>query len=121
MRVYSIEQAKKLVPELARILIQMQEAARGIAEIEGRLNEARPGTAEHRALQTELQFLKNSYEADRRWLEAQGVILRDLEEGVVDIPARHEGELVYLTWKLGESAPSAWHAMTEDPSERHPL
>ena len=121
MRVYSYEQAKRLIPELARTLSQMQEAVRGLAEVKGRLKEARPGTPEHRALLTEARFLERGLEADRGWLEAQGVILRDLEEGVVDIPFRKEGELVYLTWKLGEEAPAYWHAVTEDPSERHPL
>lgn len=121
MRVYSYEQAKKLIPELARTLAQMQEAARGLAEVKARLEKARPGTPEHRALLTEARFLERGLETDRAWLEAQGVVLRDLEEGVVDIPFKKEGELVYLTWKLGEEAPAYWHGVTEDPSARHPL
>jgi len=121
MRVYSYEQAKRLIPELSRTLAQMQEAARGLAEVKRRLEETRPGTPEHRALLAEARFLERGLETDRAWLEAQGVILRDLEEGVVDIPFKREGELVYLTWKLGEDEPAYWHGLTEDPSARHPL
>ena len=121
MRVYSYEQAKALVPELERTLAQMQEAAQGLKEVKARLAKVKPGTPEHRGLLTEARFLERALESDRAWLEAQGVVLRDLEEGVVDIPFRKEGELVYLTWKLGEEAPVFWHEVTEDPSKRHPL
>ena len=121
MRVYSYEQARRLIPELARTLAQMQEAVRGLAEVKRRLEEVRPGTPEHRALLTEARFLERGLEADRAWLEAQGVVLRDLEEGVVDIPFKKEGELVYLTWKLGEAEPAHWHAVTEDFRKLKPL
>ena len=121
MRVYSYQQAKALVPELERTLSQMQEAVRGLAEVKRRLEEVRPGTPEHRALLTEARFLERGLEADRAWLEAQGVVLRDLEEGVVDIPFKREGELVYLTWKRGEPEPAHWHDVTEDFRQLKPL
>ncbi len=121
LRVYSYEEAKKLVPELERALRQMQEAARGLKEVKRRLAEARPGTPEHRGLETELRFLERALEADRAWLEGQGVLLRDLEEGIVDIPYKREGELVYLTWKPGEAEPARWHAVTAPPDESQPL
>ncbi len=121
MRVYSYEQAKALVPELERTLAQMQEAAQGLKEVKARLAKVKPGTPEHRGLLTEARFLERALESDRAWLEAQGVVLRDLEEGVVDIPFRKEGELVYLTWKRGEPEPAHWHDVTEDFRRLKPL
>ncbi len=121
MRVYSYQQAKALVPELERTLAQMQEAVRGLREVKARLAAAKPGTPEHRGLLAEARFLEQALEADRAWLAAQGVELRDLEEGVVDIPFRKEGELVYLTWKRGEPAPAHWHSVTEDFRRLKPL
>jgi len=120
MRVYSYDEARRLVPELSRAITQMREAARGLAEVKARLQAAKTGL-ERRNLETEARFLEQSLEADRRWLESHGVVLRDLEEGVVDIPFRRGGELVYLTWRLGEEAPANWHGLTEDYHLRRPL
>ncbi len=121
LRVYTYDEAKKLVERLQNTVAQMQEAVRGLAEVEARLKNAPAGSPEHRGLETEARFLQKALEADQLALAQWGVILRDLEEGVVDIPFRRNGELVYLTWKLGEAAPAYWHAVTEDYHARRPL
>lgn len=44
-------------------------------------------------------------------LAAQGVLVVDPKEGLVDFPARRAGRAVWLCWKLGEPSVTQWHEL----------
>lgn len=50
-----------------------------------------------------------------------GALVKDLDEGLVDFPARREGEDVLLCWRLGEDEIGYWHGQEEGFSGRRPL
>jgi hypothetical protein len=50
-----------------------------------------------------------------------GALVKDLDEGLVDFPARREGEDVLLCWRLGEEQVGYWHGLEEGFSGRRPL
>ena len=50
-----------------------------------------------------------------------GIILKDLERGLVDFPALWEGREVYLCWLLGESSIQFWHEIDTGFAGRQPL
>jgi hypothetical protein len=56
-------------------------------------------------------------------LEALGVQVKDLDEGLVDFPARHpeQGDTVLLCWRLGEERVAHWHGLEEGFAGRKPL
>jgi hypothetical protein len=54
-------------------------------------------------------------------LEAAGVQVKDLDEGLVDFPARHAGRDILLCWKVGEPAVAHWHGVDEGFAGRKPL
>jgi hypothetical protein len=54
-------------------------------------------------------------------LEAAGVQVKDMDEGLVDFPARHAGRDILLCWKVGEPAVSYWHGLDEGFAGRKPL
>jgi hypothetical protein len=56
-------------------------------------------------------------------LEALGVQVKDLDEGLIDFPARHpgRGETVLLCWRLGEDEVAHWHGLEEGFAGRKPL
>ena len=43
----------------------------------------------------------------------RGAIVKDLDTGLVDFPARLEGEEVLLCWQLGEEQIEHWHGLEE--------
>jgi hypothetical protein len=54
-------------------------------------------------------------------LEAAGVQVKDMDEGLVDFPARHGGRDVLLCWKVGEAEVAHWHGLDEGFAGRKPL
>ncbi len=42
-----------------------------------------------------------------------GVILRDLDLGLVDFPAKVRGMPIYLCWRAGETQVAFWHGRAE--------
>ena len=59
---------------------------------------------------------KTSYEAMKLAIDRvrdQGVEIRDLDQGMIDFPARYQNQPVYLCFQLGESAITHWHAADE--------
>jgi hypothetical protein len=50
-----------------------------------------------------------------------GVILKDLEVGLVDFPAQRNGREVYLCWRLGEDHIGWWHEVDSGFASRQPL
>lgn len=45
--------------------------------------------------------------------EQSGVLVKDLEKGLVDFPTLFRGEEVYLCWKLDETSIGFWHGTHE--------
>jgi hypothetical protein len=99
-RIFTKEEADALLPELRRVLGEMRQAKAELLLAQSRLPEARG--VERRALEEEIRFLMGTLEADARYLASLGVLLKDLDRGLVDFPARVGGEIVFLCWQEGE-------------------
>ena len=54
-------------------------------------------------------------------LQALGVLVKDLDEGLIDFPALRGGEEVLLCWRLGEEEVAFWHTVEEGFAGRKPL
>ncbi len=50
-----------------------------------------------------------------------GVIVKDLEAGLVDFPALRGGREIYLCWRLGEDHIGWWHEVDSGFAGRQPL
>ena len=54
-------------------------------------------------------------------LQALGVLVKDLDRGLVDFPALRDGEEVLLCWRVGEREIAYWHGLEEGFAGRKPL
>jgi hypothetical protein len=50
-----------------------------------------------------------------------GVLVKDLDRGLVDFPALRGGEEVLLCWHVGEDEIAYWHGLEEGYAGRKPL
>jgi hypothetical protein len=65
-------------------------------------------------------------EAYRLWLAIErirehGVILKDLDAGLLDFPHEREGKVVFLCWHPSETEISYWHDLDAGYAGRQPL
>ena len=54
-------------------------------------------------------------------LEEAGIVMRDIDRGLIDFPGFYEGREVYLCWELGEDEVSYWHELDEGYRGRQEL
>jgi hypothetical protein len=50
-----------------------------------------------------------------------GALVKDLDDGLVDFPARRGDDEILLCWRLGEDEIAFWHGLDEGFSGRKPL
>lgn len=54
-------------------------------------------------------------------IDEHGAQVKDLDEGLIDFPALHDGETVLLCWKLDEDEIGYWHSVDDGFAGRRPL
>lgn len=54
-------------------------------------------------------------------IDATGVQVKDLDIGLLDFPCEVDGRTILLCWKLGETAITHWHGISEGFAGRKPI
>lgn len=122
LRHFSREQANAALPSLQPLLLSLREAKDQLTAEEAReaLSDAAPGNGGGEpGRQVGEAFLEV-----RRLLaalEESGIVLRDIDRGLVDFPALMDGREVYLCWELGEDDVGFWHELEAGYGGRRPL
>ena len=122
--VYSVAEARSLVPQVRAVLLQLaverhraetsHEALHqhlGAAGSDDHRHRFEAQTAEHRLRMRALL----------EHLEALGIVVRDLETGLVDFPTIRDGEPAWLCWRLDDPELGWWHTTREGYASRRPL
>jgi hypothetical protein len=121
-RHFTREEANALLPQLTAMLDQLRDAKDELTDAEAHeaLSEAAPtnGGGEE-GKQVGVGFLEV-----RRILgmiEQSGIVLRDIDRGLIDFPALMDEREVYLCWELGEDEVAYWHELETGYGGREPL
>jgi hypothetical protein len=121
---FTVEEANRLLPQVKEIV---EELRRG----RHRLLDHRP-TAEAIAQKAGgnggggeagvyLADYSHAFRHGLARLQAMGVVLKDLERGLIDFPHWREGREVYLCWEYAEDRIRFWHEIDSGYSGRQPL
>jgi hypothetical protein len=106
--------------ERRRLLSQLQERQAVFeGQIAGNGGDFDPG--ELRELQERLGEEATAVARCVARIHELGALVKDLDEGLVDFPARRGDEDVLLCWKVGEEDVAYWHGLEEGFSGRKPL
>ncbi len=54
-------------------------------------------------------------------LQQAGIVVRDIDRGLIDFPSLRNGHEVYLCWELGEDQITHWHEIESGYGGRQPL
>ena len=121
-RHFTREEANSLLPQLKPLLRQLRDAKDQLTDEEAHeaLSQAAGGNGGgDEGRQVGVAFLEV-----RRLLEVMeesGILLRDIDRGLLDFPAVIAGEEVYLCWELGEDEVEYWHELDSGYRGRQPL
>lgn len=121
-RHFSREEANAALETLRPLLQRLRDAKDLLTDAEAHeaLSDAAPGNGGGEAgVQVGESFLEV-----RRLLAAlqeSGIVIRDLDRGLIDFPALIEEREVYLCWELGEDAVDHWHEIEDGFPGRQPL
>ena len=120
MHLFTLEQAEAMLPQVRDEVLAMQELKRQIDELRETLarvvetssgnghvrDEAAVGEKRRRA-----ESLVEQLNESLARLNAWGVELKGIDEGLLDFPSERDGRTVYLCWKLGEDHIGWWHEL----------
>jgi hypothetical protein len=113
------EQAERLVSSRAE---QLAAAAR-LAEVTGVSAGNGHGSEQSllAELREELERAETGLAAAFQALADAGVVVKDVDAGLVDFPSRRDGADVFLCWQVGEPELTYWHGIDEGFAGRKPI
>ena len=123
---YTLDEARVLLPQIRGTLLQLAiERRRADAshdELHRRLRHETNGDPSDQArLEATTEELRARVRDLLDHLESLGVVIRDLDAGLVDIPTVRDGEPAWLCWRLADPELGFWHTTREGFSTRRPL
>ena len=119
-RLFTVEEANALLPELAAALERIREARQVV--LRGAEHLARTAPLNGGADPTpEYWEATRSLRQDVEHITGMGIVLRDAESGLLDFPTEREGGVAFLCWRLGEPNVGWWHSPEGGFASRRPL
>lgn len=123
---YSVDEARALLPEIRGTLLALAVERRRAGEAHAGLHRELRATGDRspdaqEALEQRTADLRAGVQALLEHLESLGVMVRDLDAGLVDIPTMRDGEPAWLCWRLSDPELAWWHTTSEGFTSRRPL
>jgi hypothetical protein len=130
-KLFSLREAERLRVQLEPILIEAIEARRKLGELEEELARLAERVQESGGLlvpfgkaaqqRIERNRLAESIQSALERIHSTGCVVKDIEVGLLDFPARINGEAVYFCWRLGEDRIRFYHSQDEGFAGRKPI
>jgi hypothetical protein len=129
-RTFTPEEANALLPALRPLVERMVEAKQSLDRAQERADEV--GTriagngggippAELGALQEAVREQAETLAVALSEIQELGVLVKDLDTGLVDFPSIRFGEEILLCWRLGEDEVAFFHGYDDGFAGRQPL
>jgi hypothetical protein len=124
MRLFTLEEANGLLPEVRRIFQRIDEATAILQRLEPEVKRASEHAAEGgggtvygvQYADALTNFLMSIQE-----ILGHGIEIKDFERGLCDFPHERDGKVVYLCWQRGEESIEWWHDTDAGFAGRQPL
>lgn len=130
-KIFSLTEAERLRVQLEPVLIEAMETNRKLSGYDEQLGLLAERIQRSGGLQVpyeriakqriERNRLHEAVEAALERIQATGCVVKDLDVGLLDFPARIDNQDVYLCWKLGEDRIRFYHRQDEGFAGRKPL
>jgi len=125
MKLFTIEEANRLLPSVRGILLRLSAAHNVISAMRGDAKLAASGAEQGgggMAGGTGYVRALTTLSGKSQELDHLGVQIKDYERGLIDFPTMRDGRVVLLCWQLGENEELTWwHDVDAGFAGRQPL
>jgi hypothetical protein len=129
-RYFTLDEANEALAELRPLAEQMVEYRRELVDAQGRRAALGAQVGTNGGDLTPSDFAEAEEELERsaaalaeciERIQAAGVLIKDLDRGLLDFPALRDGDEILLCWQVGEDDIRYWHGVEEGFAGRKPL
>jgi hypothetical protein len=129
-RYFTLEEATQALEELRPIAEEMVARRRELVEAQGRRaalgaqvggNGGDLTPSDFADADDELEQAASALARCVEQIQAAGVLVKDLDRGLLDFPALRSDEEILLCWHVGEDDIRYWHGVEEGFAGRKPL
>ena len=124
MKLFTIDEANAMLPDLRKKLERIQKLYAEIGEMRELARAAAAASEFGGGMEGGSGYVRSLYEIGKITTEINeaGVQLKDYTRGLIDFPAQRGGRIVLLCWQLGEGDEIEWwHATDAGFARRQPL
>ncbi|MBI4150434.1 DUF2203 domain-containing protein [Candidatus Woesearchaeota archaeon] len=122
---YTLEQAQQQIPVVEKYVRRLKRLKNSLDVLDSIEISCKNCGFDHFQNSTHFnrRYHKLSYEFYKHLekLEGMGCVVKDLDLGLLDFLAYHDGREVFLCWKLGENEIKHWHELNSGFSGRKPI
>lgn len=130
-RYFTLAQARAALPAVGRTIREAVQAKAHYTQAEKAIQElvqrilmrggVQVDTESAEAWKSQLDANGKVLKAAMESIEEMGVLVKDLDVGLVDFPTLFRGEEVYLCWRMDEDDIDYWHGVHEGFRGRRPI
>jgi hypothetical protein len=109
---FSVNQANEILPTVIKKFEYAKKMKVEVMKMEQQLTSGLTPTdslEEYTAIKKKLNSLVTKFYQSIEDLESTGVLLKGLDEGLLDFPAKRFDKEIWLCWKEGETEIKFWH------------
>jgi hypothetical protein len=121
---FTVTAANEALPKIIEKYKNLQKQKQEVQKLEAQLNTQMSvsfNLPDYVAIKQQLNSAVTKFYQAVEDLESTGVVLKSLEEGLLDFPSKRFDEEVWLCWKEGEKEIKFWHEKDVGFMGRKPL
>ena len=122
-RSFTLQEARAVLPQVKGLMRQVQEARRAIVRLRPdawpALRQAAFNGGNQAAGDLVLQF--EQVEAGIKGIMAMGILVKDIDRGIIDFLGKRDERDVYLCWRYSEEDINYWHEIDGGFAGRRPI
>ena len=121
---FSINDANKILPTVIKKFNYAKKMKTEVMRIEQQLTSGMTPTTsleEYTSVKRKLNSIVTKFYQSIEDLESTGVVLKGLDDGLLDFPAKRFDDEIWLCWKDGETEIKFWHEKDSGFMGRKPI
>jgi|TARA_B100001146_G_scaffold100675_1_gene89209 hypothetical protein len=121
---FTIKSANEMLPTIIKKFQKIKQEKNEVEKMEQKLQMNLSGTSnldDYVTLKQNLNASVTRFYTSIEELEKTGVVLKGLEEGLLDFPSKKFDDEIWLCWKEGETEIKFWHEKDVGFNGRKPI